>query len=239
MVWFYGQMEKIYVPSAMTGRELVEKGLPEDRIVVHQWGVDTAGFTPDKRNGFFVNRYQLPDSMMKLVYVGRVSREKNLQVFEKMMRRICRHRDDVCLVIVGEGPYLAGMQESLADLPVVFTGYLTGDDLTQAYASSDIFLFPSTVDTMGNVVVEAQASGVPVVVTDKGGPSENMIDRKTGFVLPADDTLADRFADAVLHFCDHPDKLAAMRKNARQYSRQRSFEKSFLSFWNHYGVSSH
>lgn len=237
MVWFYGQMERIYVPSAMTGQELIEKGLPKEKIIVHQWGVNINDFHPDNRNGFFANRYQVPDSAIKLIYIGRVSREKNLQIFEAMMRRICEIRNDVCLVIVGEGPYLKEMQEALAELPVVFTGYLRGEDLSQAYASSDIFLFPSTVDTMGNVVVEAQASGVPVIVTDQGGPSENMIDRETGYVVPADDTLADRFAETVLHLCDHPDKLAAMREKAREYTLQRSFENSFLNFWNNYGVT--
>ncbi|MDY6904499.1 MAG: glycosyltransferase [Thermodesulfobacteriota bacterium] len=234
MVWFYGQMERIYVPSAMTGQELIDKGLPAEKIIVHQWGVNITDFHPDKRNGFFANHYQMPDTMIKLIYVGRVSKEKNLQMFEAMMRQICRVRKDVCLVIVGEGPYMKEMQEALADLPVVFTGYLTGEDLSQAYASSDIFLFPSTVDTMGNVVVEAQASGVPVIVTDQGGPSENMIHEETGFVLPADDSLADRFAETVLDICNHPDMLAAMRQKARTYTRQRSFENSFLTFWQNY-----
>ncbi len=234
IVWFYGQMERIYVPSAMTARELVAKGLPRDKLVVHQWGVNTTDFHPDKRNGFFSRRYQIQESALKLLYVGRVSQEKNLQVFKTVMQKIRCRRPEVALIIVGEGPYLTEMQTELADLPVVFTGYLTGEDLAQAYAASDIFVFPSTVDTMGNVVIEAQASGLPVIVTNKGGPSENMIDKKTGLVVPADDGLSNHLVAAILQLADDPPRMAAMKKNARRYTRSRSFENSFLRFWNNY-----
>lgn len=235
VLWFYGQMERIYVPSAMTARELTAKGLPADKIVVHPWGVDTRTFHPDKRNGFFRARFRIREETLKLLYVGRVSEEKNLGVFETMMRKIHQVRDDVHLIIVGEGPYLRVLQEVLAGLPVTFTGYLAGEDLAQAYASSDLFVFPSTVDTMGNVVVEAQASGVPVIVTDRGGPCENMIDQETGLVVPADGRLPDRFAEAVLHLGARPERLDAMRKNARHYTANRSCEMRFLDFWNRYG----
>ena len=234
LVWFYGQMERIYVPSSRTGEELVAKGLPRGRIVVHPWGVDTSTYHPGKRNGFLKARYHIGDETVKLLYVGRVSREKNVQVFEGMMRKICRLRDDVHLVVVGEGPYLSALKKALADLPVTFTGYLTGEDLAQAYASSDLFVFPSTVDTMGNVVLEAQASGLPVIVTDQGGPSENMIDQKTGVVIPADDRMPDRLAEAVLSQCAHPDRMAAMGRYARRYTEDRSFQECFLEFWNTY-----
>ncbi|MFO8048259.1 MAG: glycosyltransferase, partial [Desulfosudaceae bacterium] len=171
---------------------------------------------------------------LKLLYVGRISREKNLQVLASVMRKIRQVRNDVALIVVVEGPYLEEMQAELVDLPVIFTGYLSGDALAQAYASSDIFLFPSTVDTMGNVVVEAQASGVPVIVTDKGGPSENMIDQETGYVVTADDRLDEHMAEAALRLVNDSCLLAGMKKNARAYARDRSFENSFLAFWNNY-----
>ena len=115
------------------------------------------------------------------------------------------------------------------------SGFLTGEGLAQAYASSDLFVFPSTVDTMGNVVLEAQASGLPVIVTDQGGPSENMIDQETGLVVPAGDRMPSRLAEAVLDLCDHPDRMAAMGHHARRYTEKRSFQKCFLEFWNAYG----
>lgn len=236
IVWFYGQMETIYVPSAVTGRELAEKGLPEKRIVVHQSGVNSTYFSPNKRNGFFSSLYRIPDSVTKLLYVGRVSKEKNLQVLEEMIKAIRRIRNDVHLVIVGEGPYLGTMKKRLDGLPVLFTGYLTGESLAEAYASSDVFVFPSTVDTMGIAVLEAQASGLPVIVTDQGGPSENMIHNETGFVVSADqEETVDSFVKAALQLCEDPLRMADMGKRARTYARHRSFENSFSTFWDDYG----
>ncbi|MBS3779283.1 MAG: glycosyltransferase family 1 protein [Desulfovermiculus sp.] len=231
VTWFYGQMDVISVPSAATADELASKGLSREKMVVHQSGINTSYFHPAKRNGYFQTHYSLPESNTKLIYVGRISKEKNLQVLETLMRTMSQVRDNVCLIVVGEGPYLAEMQSNCQDLPVLFTGYLRGDDLVQAYASSDIFVFPSTVDTMGSAVIEAQASGLPVIVTDQGGPGENMLDGETGIVVPADDQMADGFVQAVLRLCDNPDLMTGMRQKARSYAQKFSSRDSFLSFW--------
>ncbi|MFW5818685.1 MAG: glycosyltransferase [Desulfovermiculus sp.] len=231
VTWFYGQMDVISVPSAATADELVSKGLPRKKMVVHQSGINTSDFHPAKRNGYFQTHYSLPESNTKLIYVGRISKEKNLQVLETLMRTMSQVRDNVCLVVVGEGPYLAEMQRNCQDLPVLFTGYLRGDDLAQAYASSDIFVFPSTVETMGSAVIEAQASGLPVIVTDQGGPGENMLDGETGIVVPADNQMADGFVQAILRLCDNPDLMTGMRQKARSYAQKFSSRDSFLSFW--------
>jgi glycosyltransferase involved in cell wall biosynthesis len=227
-------MEKIFVPSVMTAQELVKKGIDENKLVVHQWGVNTNLFHPDKRNGFFSTNYNLNEEEIKLIYVGRISKEKNIHVLESTIKKIREIRNNISLIIVGEGPYLPEMRTVLKDLPVLFTGYLTGEDLAQAYASSDIFLFPSTIDTMGNVIIEAQASGLPVIVTDKGGPSENMMDNETGFVVPADENMSESFMKKILNLCDDPQLMVTMRKNAREYTKKRSFENSFLNYWNNY-----
>lgn len=200
-------------------------------MVVHQSGINTSDFHPAKRNGYFQTHYSLPESNTKLIYVGRISKEKNLQILETIMRTMSQVRNNVCLVVVGEGPYLTEMQNICRNLPVLFTGYLRGDDLAQAYASSDIFVFPSTVDTMGSAVIEAQASGLPVIVTDQGGPEENMLDGETGIVVPADDQMADGFVQAILRLCDNPDLMTGMRQKARSHAQKFSSRDSFLSFW--------
>ena len=231
VTWFYGQMDMISVPSAATADELVCKGLPRDKMVVHQSGINTSKFHPAKRNGYFQTHYSLTEPVTKLIYVGRVSKEKNLQVLAAIIRTMSQVGNNVCLVVVGEGPYLTQMQNTCRDLPVLFTGYLGGDDLAQAYASSDIFVFPSTVDTMGSAVIEAQASGLPVIVTDQGGPQENMLDGETGMVVPADEHMADGFVQAISRLCDNPDLMAGMGHKARTYAQRYSCQESFLSFW--------
>lgn len=107
-------------------------------------------------------------------------------------------------------------KQGLSDLPATFTGILTGEDLAQAYASSDLFQFPSTTDTFGNVVLEAQASGLPVIVTDEGGPQENLIHGRTGLIVPANDMEA--FVGAIVSLIDDPESMARMRRQARENS---------------------
>ncbi|MDY6904511.1 MAG: glycosyltransferase [Thermodesulfobacteriota bacterium] len=232
MIWFYDQLDVIMVPSRATGDELVERGLSRDKIRFYPRGVDTGTYTPQKRNGFYKTNFDLDDNVQKLLYVGRVSQEKNMHQLVNIFNAVSDAFPGVHLIVVGDGPYMAEMKAALAGRPVVFTGYLEGDDLSEAYAGSDIFIFPSTTDTFGNVVLEAQASGVPVIVTDKGGPGENVIDQETGFIVPADDISA--FIARINELLLDPDKLAAMKHNARQYMETRSFEAAFNTMWDMY-----
>lgn len=226
MTWYYNQMDKVYVPSQAFGEELSRKGVHPEKITLYPRGVDVQRFTPAKRNGFF-RRYSERQSL-KLLYVGRVSREKNLHLLEDAFRRLQeapRFRDRVELVVVGDGPHRAAMEEALAGLPVIFTGMLGGDDLAAAYASSDLFVFPSSTDTFGKVVLEAQASGLPVVVTDRGGPRENVTDGVTGRVIPAENARA--LHQALAEMLDDPDRLAEMGRQARAAMEARGSAMAF------------
>lgn len=228
MLWFYNQMNTIYSPSASTAAELAARGLNPEKICTFPRGVDLQRFKPSKRNGFLESRYQAPEGI-KLLYVGRVSKEKNLEMLVRAFTTISESRPDVQLVVVGDGPYLKEMQQALAEKPCIFTGYLEGEDLAAVYASSDLFLFPSTTDTFGNVVLEAQASGVPVIVTDAGGPQENMLPGKTGLVVRADDEAG--FIQATLSLINDPVTRRRMGREARSYIEKRSFATAFHDTW--------
>jgi len=229
MIWFYSQMDAVFVPSRATGNELIEKGIPESKIRLYPRGVDTRRFHPAKRNGFWHAGYQLTDQELKLLYVGRISKEKNLDILAQAFKRIEKRVANARLVLVGDGPYRKEMQKELKGSRVLFTGEITGEALAQAYASSDLFVFPSSTDTFGNVVLEAQASGIPVIVTDKGGPRENLIDGQSGVVVPSDNAQA--IADAVSRLCSQPDRLSRMKQAARDYMENRSFDAAFLKTW--------
>lgn len=235
MIWYYNQMDRVYVPSHATGEELIEKGLPREKVIFYERGIDTDQFHPDFRNGFY-KRYHVDNSPesneLKFVYVGRISREKNIHVLSDAFKLVARRRQNIRLVIVGDGPYRDEMEQELAGLPVTFTGYLVGEDLAAAYASADAFVFPSGTDTFGNVVLEAQASGLPVIVTDMGGPKENLIPGKTGYIVPEGDPEA--MAETILHMAREPEMLEEMRKAARTYAESRNFEACFISQWEMY-----
>ena len=231
MLWYYDQMDFIYVPSRSTGDELAEKGISPHKIKLLPRGVDTGRFNPSKRNGYFA-RYPAVKNGFKLLYVGRVSREKNLHVLANAFKMLVPLMDDVTLIIVGDGPYLAEMQETMSGTPCVFTGYLEGEELTAVYASCDLFIFPSTTDTFGNVVLEAQASGIPVIVTDEGGPRENIIPGETGLVVESDHELG--LLEAIHGLLSDPQRLRNMGNAARRYMESRSFESVFDTVWEMY-----
>jgi glycosyltransferase involved in cell wall biosynthesis len=231
MAWFYNQMDRVYVPSRATGAELAERGVVKSKIRFYERGIDVERFHPSKRNGFYT-KMGLPEGEIKLLYVGRVSKEKNLPVLVEVMRELARLAPKARLVVVGDGPYLAEMRAACEGLSVTFTGFLAGEDLARAYASSDLFLFPSATDTFGNAVLEAQASGIPVIVTDMGGPRENLIAGETGTIVPAGD--AGAFVSAILDIVENPALHARMRKKAREYIKDNSFEAAWMRLWESY-----
>lgn len=231
MSWFYDQMQVIYAPSEATKFELADRGIDPEKIVTYPRGVDTDRFHPEKRNGFY-NKYEV-QSRTKLLYVGRVSMEKGLDVLTESFIKASRMRDSLQLIVVGEGPYLEEMQRKLKGLPATFTGTLKGEALAQAYASADLFVFPSATDTFGNVVLEAQASGLPVIVTDKGGPAENVLPNETGLIFPAGD--ADALLRCIIHMVDAPERMDYMGKNARAHVESRTFDATFLKTWEIFG----
>ena len=231
VVWYYDQMDLIYAPSEDTRQELIARGINGDKIALYPRGIDTERFSPEKRNGFFEQSYGVT-APAKLLYVGRISKEKNLAVLGDAFRLLYARQAQAHLVIVGDGPYLNEMKALLSDLPCTFTGALAGDDLAKAYASADIFVFPSTTDTFGNVVLEAQASGLPVVVSDQGGPCENMLPDRTGRVVPGNDVEA--LAAALTDILSNPRQRQAMGRAARRYMEERSFDAAFLKTWESY-----
>jgi glycosyltransferase involved in cell wall biosynthesis len=148
-------------------------------------GVDTVLFQPERRSqelpaSWLIGRKR-PDDTTVLLYVGRISWEKNLRLLAQAYRVMDHERCH--LVIVGDGPALNEVQQDLADLPVTFTGYLQGEQLANAYASADIFAFPSTSETFGQVVLEAMACGLPVVGVHSEGVCDLVQDEYTGILL--------------------------------------------------------
>ncbi len=232
MSWYYKQMDVVYAPSHAIADELVTFGVERGAIRVYPRGVDTTRFDPTKRNGFYKG-WRGVDAF-KLLYVGRVSREKDLDILAAAFKAALPSMNgrDVQLVIVGDGPYRAQMERELAGLPVLFTGVLHDEALAAAYASADLFVFPSTTDTFGNVVLEAQASGLPVIVSDKGGPMENIDPGKTGVIVAGRD--ADALAQAMAGLCADPALVKSMGEHARIFAEERSFGSAFLATWEIY-----
>ena len=231
IIWFYNQLDAVFVPSRSTGEELAQKGVDIHKVKVYPRGVDIELFHPAHRNGFLRDRFQIGDGI-KLLYVGRISKEKNLELLARVFLSLLPSHPDIHLVMVGNGPYCAEMHKNLEGTPCTFTGFLEGEDLAAVYASCDLFLFPSTTDTFGNVVLEAQASGLPVIVTDAGGPKENIIPGETGFVVAGGDEAS--FLSAIKGLLNNPEQRKRMGQAARRYAQGRSYEIAFQAAWEMY-----
>ncbi len=231
IIWYYNQMDLVYIPSRDTGRELAEKGLDPAKLRLFPRGVDVARFDPAKRSSQVAARCGMGDGP-RLLYAGRVSREKDLHLLAQAFRRLWAARPDATLTVVGDGPYLDDLREQLAGTPTTFTGYREGEELAAVFAASDLFVFPSATDTFGNVVLEAQASGLPIIVTDQGGPMENILPGETGIVVPAGD--ADALFLAMQALVADPQRMRAMGRAGRNYAKGRTIEQAFEDFWNMY-----
>lgn len=212
--WFYNRTDRILVPSENARMSLTAHGFDATRLHMLPNGIDSVRFHPSKRDPGIWPRLGI-NGGEKLLYVGRLSREKNLATLADSFNNLLQGPGAPSLVIVGDGPYRQELQTMFNGHSVHFTGYLDGDELATVYASSDLFVFPSTTDTSGNVVLEAQASGLPVIVSDQGGSQENMIDGRTGIVAPAGNP--DSFSQAIQVLLDNPARRKDMGRAARVF----------------------
>ncbi|MDF3130809.1 glycosyltransferase family 1 protein [Kiritimatiellaeota bacterium B1221] len=228
MRWFYGQMDRIACPSRATLEDLVAHDFDRDKLSVVGRGVKSHLFHPQFRSEKLRNQWD-PHRPQKLLYVGRISEEKNLDCLVYAFQQLCQHRQDTQLIVVGDGPYLETMKSKLSGFPVIFTGKQTGEALHQIYASCDLFLFPSETDTFGVVLMEAQASGLPVIVSGKGGTRFAMQPDVTGKVLSPMNHQT--LQNAVTEYLEQPALFAEQKKQARLFAESHTQEKAFDTFW--------
>jgi glycosyltransferase involved in cell wall biosynthesis len=228
MKWFYGQAARVFARSRAYRFKISDLGVSEDRIAAITPAVDTTKFNPSRRDEGVWARYNVKEPH-RLLYAGRVSVEKNLPLLADAFSILCGKRRDTALIIAGEGPHLAEMKQKLAHLPAYFVGVQDDASLARLYASADLLVFPSRTDTLGQVVMEAQACGLPAVVSNDGGPREIVADDETGVVL--DSNSAARWAAALGELLDDPHRRERMRELAAQRASRSTLADTFESFW--------
>ena len=179
---FYHQCRHIYVPSPSMADVLRAHGITSG-LRLWQRGVDTARFNPDKRSTAWRHALGVADDEVIVTFVSRLVREKGLDLVAEVIEGLTAlgvpHRS----MIVGDGPARDELEQRLP--ATIFTGHLEGAALARAYASSDVFLFPSDTETFGNVTLEAMASGLPAVCADATGSNALVQDHETGLLAPS------------------------------------------------------
>jgi glycosyltransferase involved in cell wall biosynthesis len=224
MKWFYAQAATVFSRSNAYQFNLRDLNVPESKLRTIVAGVDQSRFRPIPRSA------NLPgDRNKRLLYCGRVSVEKNLPLLTEIFRRIVAVHNDVSLIVAGDGPYRETMQNELRHLPAHFLGACDDAKLRELYSGCDLLVFPSRTDTLGQVVMESQACGLPAIVTNEGGPKEIIEHNSTGLVIGSSEPDAWREA-IVLLLSDEPRRmrmsLAAVARSARF-----SVENTFENFW--------
>lgn len=178
------------VTSPQMQKELISQGIP--RVDVWRKGIDTERFDPKFKSAAMrdIMTEGNPDDFL-MVYVGRLGAEKRLKDIKGMLAKMPNAR----LALVGKGPQMEELQEYFKDTKTKFMGQMTGDELSQAFASADVFVMPSDSETLGFVVLESMASGVPVVGANAGGIPSLIKDGEDGFLVEAGDV--DGFVDCL------------------------------------------
>jgi glycosyltransferase involved in cell wall biosynthesis len=215
---FYNQFDCVYVPSPSTAQELEERGF--ENIELWQRGIDLSSFSPNKLNPKLKQKLS-PTQDPILLFVGRLVQEKDLYDLIKVDRILKMQKKKYEIVIVGDGPMRLQLEKELPDAH--FTGWLHGEQLSEIYASSDIFVFPSTTETFGNVILEAYASGLPVVCVNEGGVVDLIMDGYTGFITEAKNPKD--IAEKVNILLSNPDLRKKYADNAQKYAATFSWSK--------------
>lgn len=222
LVWSYTRTNFNYCNYALAPSRLQqEQLLAKDFNNVGLWrrGVDAEKFHPDFYSPAM--RERLSDGHPEdhlLIYVGRLSYEKRIHTLKPILENVPGTR----LALVGDGPQREELERYFEGTNTQFMGYLKGRELSEAFASADIFTFPSAMETFGLVIVEAMASGLPVVTTLVGGAKDVIIPGQTGYACPVGDV--NGMVEGVRAIVSQPGKRQEMGKLARAFAETQTWD---------------
>jgi glycosyltransferase involved in cell wall biosynthesis/predicted metal-dependent phosphoesterase TrpH len=213
---FYRAPSLVLSPSPAADRSLLGLGVEASHLGRWERGVDVSRFDPGK-----AARDSYPGEV-KVLYAGRLTREKGVDLLAESFLRAQAADPRLHLLLAGGGPEEGELRARLGE-HATFLGWLEGEDLARVYASADLFLFCSTTDTYGQVVLEAGASGLPVVAVAEGGPASLVENRHTGMLCRPD---ADHIAGTVLQLAASPLLRRHLGASASRAARERSWQRA-------------
>jgi len=217
----FNSSDRVLSPSKAYRRTLVANGVKKKKIELFTRGVNHEKFNTGYRDQNFWKQFDPSYNKEKVVlFVGRLAQEKNLDLFVQV-HELLKERKDLRFVIVGDGPYMPKLN-TRENAKIIFTGFLKDEDLSKAFASADIFLFPSETETFGNVVLEAQASGLIPVISSTGAVKENVISDSTAFVIDGNNPFD--YARVITRLTENATLFETMRQNALNLMKDKGEE---------------
>lgn len=222
LLWFHQPFSSIFVPSNETRVRLVEKGF--DNLKLWRRGVDCNQFTPANKTNAIRDRFRIKEKYIFL-FVSRLAPEKNLETLKNIILKLPEEiKSESHWLIVGDGPSLLKFKEELPH-NVTCTGYKQGIELSELYATADMFVFPSATETFGNVALEALASGTPVIAANAGGLSEVVSNNRNGILCSP--YVESEYIYAIKRLLDDPTERLMMGYEGRRYALTQSWEAIF------------
>jgi glycosyltransferase involved in cell wall biosynthesis len=229
MRFFYQKLDKVFARSQQNMKILeTEIHVNSEKLVEIRAGTDIDAFSPRFASETIWDTYGIDRGAVKLLYVGRLSVEKNFDLLLELFQR-CRANCDreVILVAVGEGDRLKE-KELLKESGVYLLGRKRGEELSRIYASSDLFVFPSVTETLGQAVMEAAASGLSAVVSNQGGVIQNVEHGVNGYCIDVNDEM--QWLEKMDELICNETLRREMGKSARLLMQERSIEASCEQF---------
>lgn len=216
MAAFYAQCDWVYVPSLSVGDVLKDENIVGSNMRIWSRGINHENFSRIHRSRTWRLRQGFNDQDVVLAFVGRLVREKGLDDYAKLYDALKNRRLPVKALIVGNGPEFQRVRERMPD--AIMTGHLSGDDLSCAYASADIFINPSLTETFGNVTLEAMSSGLPTVCVEATGSSDLVDNGITGWLVPS--ASSPDWVEQTALLCSDPDMRIRMGRMGSLKSAQ-------------------
>ena len=234
---FYGMTKPVVSPCKDYADILTSQlKVPENQVQILPRGLPLEKFSRnlrgkgvwEKYNGATVAVQSEGNRKVRFAFIGRISKEKNLEFLNGVWKKFAAKHNDVELMYVGYGWYLEEIKKFFeGDNSVHFAGEQGGETLASLYADSDFFLFPSVTDTFGNVVVEAMSTGTPAIVSNYGGPHDIVMDSEAGRILPIDeDAWLNALEEARKLYLEQPEAYAKMREVAHERSLKYTMQSS-------------
>lgn len=232
MRWFHRPMRKIFVPSVDTMEHLQKYGFTN--LDIWPRGVDCTTFHPGYNPEEVRDKYDIKEKHI-LLYVGRIAPEKDVMLLPTIHEQLPEElKGNVHWLVVGDGPNQEELKR-LAPTNMTFTGFLTGQELANVYATADVFVFPSPTETFGNVVLESLASGTPVVCANAGGVRTIIRDQETGILCERSNS--EEFVKAIVSLLENKSNREEMGVSGRNYALTQSWDSIFQTLIENYQSS--
>jgi glycosyltransferase involved in cell wall biosynthesis len=215
--WIYNACQIVYVPSKPILHDLQYHGIHNLEYLPH--GVDTSVFNPSFYSKEWKKKNKI-ENKTALLFVGRLVWEKDLDTLAKAYKILSDRRNNAAFVIVGDGPIKNELERLMPEAK--FLGYKSGKELAEIYASSDMFVFPSTTETFGNVVLEAMASGIPPICSNEGGAYGVIEDGINGLITKPRDP--EDLAEKIRILLDSPDFRTQLKENALNFASEQTWD---------------